>query len=180
MRLSAFAVIFALGTLAGCSSVKEATGDYVVEAVSEKVTADVNKILDQRGLSLSQITSATDQNNDGKLDRTEIIESVKETTRDYVLLEAKNYIENTIEENKREAATKTDIEATKTHILNWILGLIAAYLGKQIVSAKRDGKRDERIAILEKLLNKDIDGDGSIGAVNTSDSNGGNPLVETK
>lgn len=165
MRKLLAVLCLSIGLLTGCSSLKEKTGEYVVEAVTEKVTNNIDQLLDKRGLSLSQISNATDQNSDGQLDRTEVVNSVKETTRDYVLLETKKFLEETIAENQKAAITKTDLEATKLNFINWLLGLIVAYLGKQIVSAKRDGKRDERIAVLEKLLNRDIDGDGTIGAV---------------
>jgi len=58
---------------------------------------------------------------------------------------------------------KGALSSQMNQIWIWILGLISTYLGKQIYSAKKDGKRDQRIALLEKLLQRDIDGDGIIG-----------------
>lgn len=151
-------------TSAGCGTLKQATGEYVTDAVRQKIVADVDNLLDKRGLSVSEIKSVTDQNSDGQIDRNEILNTVKGATRDYVLLEARNYVEGKMEQNRQNAVSKGDLAGTASSIWNWLLGLIAAYLTKQIYSAKRDGKRDERIALLEKTLGKDLDGDGHIGA----------------
>ena len=172
-KFLSLAFILILAT-SGCNSLKDATGEYVVEAVTEKVSENVERMLQNRGLSLAQITSATDVDSNGSVDRAEIVTTVKETAKDFVLLEAKNYIEQKIAENTKLAATKDDVEAAKLKFINYLLGLLAAYLGKQIVSAKRDGKRDERIAILEKLINRDIDGDGIIGGAPAVASNPNN------
>lgn len=151
-------------TSSGCGTLKQATGEYVTEAVRDKIVADVDELLEKRGLSVKEIKEVTDQNGDGKVDRKEILDTVKGATRDYVLLEARNYVEEKMEQNRQNAVSKGELAGTASSIWNWLLGLIAAYLTKQIYSAKRDGKRDERIALLEKTLGKDLDGDGVIGA----------------
>jgi len=157
-------------TSSGCGALKQATGEYVTDAVRQKIVADVDDLLDKRGLSVTEIKHATDQNNDGHIDRTELLSTVKGATRDYVLLEARNYVEQKMAENRAQAVSQGDLQSTASNFWNWILGLIAAYLTKQIYSAKKDGKRDERIAILEKIANKDLDGDGKIGGVEPEDS----------
>ena len=56
------------------------------------------------------------------------------------------------------------MKSKSSEFLSWLLGIIIAYLGKQVYSAKQDGKRDQKIAVMEKLIHKDLDGDGIIGA----------------
>ena len=150
-------------TSSGCGSLKQATGEYVTDAVRQKIVADVDGLLEKRGLSVTEIKNVTDENNDGRINQAEILSTVKGATRDYVLLEARNWVESKMAENQTNAASKGDLQNTAANFWNWILGLIAAYLTKQIYSAKKDGKRDERIAVLEKLSGKDLDGDGHIG-----------------
>jgi nucleoside diphosphate kinase len=171
-------ILATLISIVGCASMKEATGQYVADAVTQKVVGDVEDLLEKRGLSISEIKSVTDINDDGKVDRQEVLESTKAATRDFVLLEARSYVEGKIqaaEERIREnqenntssrlGQVKGQIENKANELWKWILGLIAAYLSKQIYSAKQDGKRDARIDVLEKMTGRDIDGDGKIGGV---------------
>lgn len=145
----------------GCGTLKEATGAYVTEAVKEDIVKRVDELLEKRNLSAAEITKATDGNNDGKITREEVFGTVKDMTRDYVMLEAKNYVDGKL----RDQATKGDVESAGNKFFQWLLGLISLYLGKQLYSQKGDSKRDERLALLEKMMQKDLDGDGSIGGV---------------
>lgn len=149
-------------SLTGCSSLKENVGEYVSDAVRQKITNDIDAILEKRGLSLKEIKQAADLNNDGSVNSNETILGLKEMTKDYVLLEAKNYVEKKLAES---TASKGDLECKSKELWQWVLGLVAAYLGKQIYSAKNDGKRDARIAILEKFTGQDLDEDGVVGTV---------------
>lgn len=156
-----------LTTMAGCGSIKAATGEYVTEAVKEDIARRLDEVLEKRGLSGKEIKSAIDENNDNTVSRDEVYGTIKEMTRDYVLLEARNYVEGKLQ----IAATKDDVNSAGNRFWQWFLGLIAAYLSKQLWSQKQDNKRDQRIALLEKFVHKDLDGDGLIGgeALDSSD-----------
>jgi len=148
----------------GCASFKEDVGQYVTEAVRDKVVADVDSLLERRGLSRQEIEQVIDENGDGQIDRAEILETTKAATRDAVLLQARTLVDQQIAEQREGFVDNGDLKSKLNEFWLWILGLVSAYLTKQIYSAKQDGKRDQRIAVIEKLLNKDIDGDGIIGA----------------
>lgn len=151
----------------GCASFKEDVGKYVTEAVRDKITADIDGLLERRGLSRKEIKDVIDENNDGKIDRAEILAVTKAATRDAVLLEAKKMIDQQIATNRANFVNNGDLSSKFNEIFLWLLGLISAYLGKQVYSAKQDGKRDQRIAVMEKLLHRDLDGDGMIGSNGT-------------
>lgn len=163
----------------GCSSFKEEVGAYVTEAIKGQVVSEIDSLLQNRGLSISEFEKLADTNRDNKVDKSELLDTVRDSTKDYVLLETKDYIENKISEAdeririaEEKAAVSSSIydkvvselESQVNEFWKYILGILVAYLGKQIWSAKKDGKRDERIAVLEKLLGKDLDGDGKIGS----------------
>jgi hypothetical protein len=158
------AILIFLISLVGCTSFKESVGQYVTDAVSQKVMTDVDGLLEKRGLSRTEIEDALDENNDGRLDRAEILASTKAATRDAVLFEAKNLVDGHLERTRANYVKNGDLNSVWHQLWLAILGCISAYLGKQVYSAKQDGKRDQRLAVIEKLLNRDIDGDGNIGA----------------
>lgn len=170
-------------TLTGCSAFKERAGEFVTEAVVDHIAEKVDQRLERRGLSIAQIHSITDLNNDGKLDMSEVRETARAAGREVALAESERW--------QRESRTEWD-EATKRFVTidentsvkskiqdfwNWLLatlGLlvstIVGYLTKQVFSAKSDGKRDAAIAeqkartdALERLLGRDLDNDGQIG-----------------
>ena len=152
----------------GCTSLKESTGKYISEAVSDKVRSDLDDVLQRRGLSLVEISKVADLNGDSNLDSKEIFDTVKGLTKDYLALEAREMLDTKL------AAIKTTREnldgSISSKIQNlwlWLIGavgsLVSTYLGKQVYSAKKDGKRDQRIALMEKMLQKDLDNDGLIG-----------------
>lgn len=149
-------------SLGGCSSFKEDVGEYVADAVKQKISSDVDAVLEKRGLSLKEIKQAADINNNGTITKDEALTSIKEMTKNYVLLEARNYVEKKLTES---TASKSDVESKSKELWQWILGLVAAYLTKQVWSAKNDGKRDSRIAILEKVTGQDLDENGTVGTV---------------
>ena len=155
----------------GCSALKEKTGEYVTEAVVEKITADIDKLLEKRGLSVKEIKNVVDLNSDRAVSKEEVFATVKELARDYAIIEAKNVIDEKIAENNKNFTSQGELKSKLSEFWNWILGLLSAYLGKQILSAKNDGKRDQRLALLEKTFNRDFDGDGSIGSVITNKNN---------
>jgi len=164
MRIIIISVAISLPILSGCAAFKEKTGEYVTEAVQEKIIKDVDELLSKRGLSRKEIEEVVDANNDGEINRQELLETTKSATKDAVLLETKRAIDDYITKTEKEMVDDSALKSKFNEVLLWILGLISAYLGKQIYSAKQDGKRDQRIAVLEKILQKDIDGDGFIGS----------------
>ena len=151
----------------GCASFKEDVGQYVTEAVRDTIVGDVDDLLERRGLSRKEIKDVIDQNGDGQIDRAELLATTKAATRDAVLLESKKMLDDYIARNQASYVNTGDLKSKFNEIFLWILGLISAYLGKQVYSAKQDGKRDLRIAVIEKLLHKDLDGDGMIGTNGT-------------
>lgn len=165
------AILIFLFSLVGCSSFKESVGEYVTEAVHQKIMVDVDALLEKRGLSRQEFKDVLDKNNDGKIDRAEILASTKAATRDAVLLEAKKMVDQHIADNRTNFVNTGDVKSMLNELWLWILGLISAYLGKQVYSAKQDGKRDQRLALLENLLQRDIDGDGNIGSVSPPPAN---------
>jgi hypothetical protein len=143
----------------GCGTLKEATGEYVTEAVKDDIAKRVDALLEKRGLSIDEFKKVTDADDDGDLTREEVYGTVKDMTRDYVMLEAKNYVDGKLGEH----ATKGDVESAGSSFFQWLLGLISLYLGKQLYSQKGVHKREQKIALLEKIVHKDLDGDGNIG-----------------
>jgi DNA-binding transcriptional MerR regulator len=167
-----YLLLATLSLLVGCSAFKEQTGEFVTEAVVDHITQKVDDLLEKRGLSVAEIRTVLDDNGDQTIDRTEILDSAKETAKDVALLEAQRLVEQQIAENSKKMVNATDLEKQKYELWNWILGLVAAYLGKQIYSAKQDSRRDQKLAVVEKLLNRDIDGDGKIGGNGNGNGNG--------
>jgi hypothetical protein len=151
----------------GCGTLKEATGEYVTEAAKDDIAKRIDVILEKRGLSIGEFKKVTDANDDGDLTREEIYGTVKDITRDYVMLEAKNYVDGKLGNH----ATKGEVESAGSQFFQWLLGLISLYLGKQLYSQRGDHKRDQKIALLEKIIHKDLDGDGNIGGVPEPDVN---------
>jgi len=152
-----------LSLFTGCAALKEQTGTYVTDAIVDNITQKVDKLLETRGLSVTEIRGALDSNGDQTIDKQEIVDSATGAAKDVAIAEAQRLVQQQIEDNTKKMVSATDLEKQKYELWNWILGLVAAYLGKQIYSAKQDSKRDQKLAVVEKLLNRDIDGDGKIG-----------------
>jgi len=152
--------------LSGCATTKEAIGDYVVDAVRDTVITEVDSLLERRfKLSVSEITSAIDNDNDGAVTHQEVYSTVRDLTRDYAMIEAKNYVDGQLENLRANTASKGDIQSTSDKFWQMLLGLLSMYLGKQLISQRGHSKRDQRLALLEKVIHKDLDGDGIIGSV---------------
>lgn len=156
-------LLLGLTLLCGCSSFKQELGDYVRDAVVKSVETTVDKKLADRGLSISEIKSAVDSNKDGKLAGGEVLYALKDTAKDAAILEAKKLVDDKL----AQLVSKDQLESKSSQLwyygLTTILTLLSAYLGKQIKDAKTDTTRDHRIAMLEKALQTDLDGDGKIG-----------------
>lgn len=172
-----------LTTMPGCSAFKERTGEFVTEAVVDHIAEKVDQRLDRRGLSISQIESITDLNNDGKVDMSEVRATAAAAGREVALSESERWQRES--RTEWDAATKkfvtidenTSVKTKIQDFWNWLIatfGLlvstIVGYLTKQVFSAKSDGKRDAAIAkqeartdALERLLGRDLDNDGMIG-----------------
>lgn len=160
----------------GCSSLKDATGDYIIEAVTGNVTAAVDAKLNERGLSLDEIKKVADLDGSGAVSQEELLKSTRLAVEDMVIAKMGPLGAGLRDEIK--AATEDMVTADSMGDLKekgqtnlWALVLaVIGYLTKQVFSAKSDGKRDKeiaesktRLAMMEKLLQKDIDGDGTIG-----------------
>ncbi len=160
MKIRIAILLMALLPTAGCSALKDATGEFVTEAVKDDLIKRFDELLDKRNLSADEITKAIDSNDNGNITRDEVYGTIKDMTRDYVMLEAKSYIDDKLSNH----ATKGEVETAGEKFWQWLLGLISLYLGKQLYSQRGDHKRDQRLALLEKIIHKDLDGDGIIGA----------------
>lgn len=146
-------------TLSGCASIKQHIAASVKEAVTEAVATEIDKELGERGLSLQEIKNVTDANSDGQLTRQEITETVKDFATDYIAVR--------LEDAKKEVdSTKTGLWGTLASIVLMVL----TYLVRELRTSKTHGKHEARLDILEKLLNKDLDGDGDIGLTNNPEN----------
>jgi len=154
--------------LTGCASLKERTGEYITEAVVEKLTKDLDVRLATKNLSTAELKKAADVDGNGSVTTSEVITSVKGLAKDFMTIEAQKLVNEKLDEFSKKVVTTSDLNSSHKEMLNYLImtigGLVSAYLGKQVVSAKNDGKRDARISVLEKFVGKDIDGDGKIGS----------------
>jgi hypothetical protein len=163
----------------GCGIFKDATGEYVSEAVVDHIAEKVDQRLERRGLSIEKIRDVTDLDDDGKVDLSEVKETAKLAAVD--LVEAENAKRQKAWEDAAEKFVTIDDQSTVKGKLqdfwNYLIATIGAlvmavisYLTKQVFSAKSDSKRDVEIAkaharqdMLERLLGKDLNQDGQIG-----------------
>lgn len=177
-----FLVLMLLST-AGCSALKEKTGEYVTEAVVDHIAEKVDQRLERRGLSIEKLRDVADLNNDGKVDMNEVRETARLAARDVAVAKVEGWSaqqRREWEEAQKKFVTFDDQTTVKSKLQdfwNYLLATIGAfvaavisYLTKQVFSAKSDGKRDAAIAeqkartdALERLLGKDLDNDGLIG-----------------
>jgi len=151
----------------GCAALKENTGEYITEAVRDKIVKDFDGVLEKRGLSINELRHLSDSNNDSSLEPKEVMSTVKSLAKDYFTLEARNAIDTKIAEYQSRVVSDGELDSKAKEMWLWLVGalgtMVSGYLTKQVYSAKKDGKRDERISVLEKMLQKDLDGDGRIG-----------------
>jgi DNA-binding transcriptional MerR regulator len=173
MRLPALLVLV---LLSGCGFLKEQTGTYVTEAVVDKIAKEVDAKLEERGLSRAEIKEVLDLNDDGELDKDEVIESAKAGVIDIVELKLDQgmikYKERLREQGKK-FVTRDESEDFWTWLKGTVMalvGLVVTYLGKQVWSAKRDSRRDvdiakghARIEVMEKVFGRDLNADGLVG-----------------
>jgi len=168
-------------SLVGCGTLKDSAGEFVTEAVVDHIAEEVDKRLDRRGLSLKELKGVADINGDGKVDMAEVRETAKLAAGDLTNSWAKEQRREWEEATKnlvtrdQEAGLRGDVADFWTWLKATMGALVAAvftYLTKQVFSAKSDGKRDTAIAsqgarmdMLEKMMGKDLDGDGDIGGV---------------
>lgn len=171
--------------MTGCAALKEQTGDYITEAVQEKIINEVDALLARRNLSLDEIRTIVDQDGSEQIDGAEVISLVKELSKDYLLLEGRNLVDGKIAEiQDKLTAQDGELKSKSSEFWTWLIGglgaIVSGYLGKQVVSAKTDGKRDARIALLERVFQKDLNGDGNIGAALPNvNGNGSQPPVQS-
>ena len=165
--------LVALLATPGCSALKSDVGDYVTDAVVQKIEADVEAKLQTRGVSLAEIKSVTDANGDGKITPQEVLSVTKGFAKDFILLEAQKFVS----QKMQDVPTKNDLESKSKEFWYWLITavgtLLVGYLGKQVASAKADGHRDRRIAIVEKLLGV-ADPSPATNSVSPRDTNGTN------
>jgi len=143
--------------MSGCSALKAKTGQYVTEAVVADIVKRVDKKLEERGLSRSEIKQVVDTNKDGKLDKSEIMATAKGAVKDLVALKVA----------EREAHYKEKFASADSlwGTIGSLVGLVVLYLIQQIFSAKGQGNNHARLMLLEKALQKDLDQDGVVGDV---------------
>jgi hypothetical protein len=165
----------------GCGAFKESTGEFVTEAVVDHIAEAVDLKLERRGLSREKLVKVADLNNDGKVDMAEVRETAKLAAGDlanaWAEKQRKEWEKATedLVTRDEEAGLKGDVQDFWTWLkatIGLLITTIGGYLTKQVFSAKSDGKRDTEIAkgaarldMMEKLLGKDLDGDGDIGGV---------------
>ena len=178
------AILVLVLPLFGCSAFKERTGEFVTEAVVDHIAEKLDQKLERRGLSISQIQSITDLNNDGKVDMSEVRETARAAGREIALSESDRWKRESQAEWKSATQRFVSIDENTTvksklqDFWNWLVATVAAlvstvvaYLTKQVFSAKSDGRRDIEIAkahartdALERLLGRDLNNDGHIGS----------------
>lgn len=176
-------MLLSLMLLTGCSALKEQTGEYVTEAVVDHIAEAIDERLDRRGLSINELRTIADADNDGSVSMTEVQDTAKAAAQD--LLTAYSARQELEQKTAWDEATKNlvtrdeqaGIKGDLHDFWKWLqasFGLlfttIMSYLVKQVFSAKADGKRDADIAksqarmdALEKLLHRDLNNDGMIG-----------------
>lgn len=166
-NMKRLALVLSLLCLSGCSSLKDATGEFVSDAIKANIEKQVDSKLAERGLTRDEILKLIDMDDDGKVSTSEALATIKEATKDFVSLEGKQLVDEKLKEFGNTVASKNDLDTSSRDALIQLLlasgTLVMGYLTKQVFSAKNDGKRDARIAILEKVLQKDLNGDGVIG-----------------
>jgi len=143
--------------LTGCSAISDKAIEYAESALEKQL----DKKLADRGLTVEEIKKAV--NPEGKIDSATMAAVIKSVTTDVALMEGKKAVDAKVKELSTDPNNNDNIK----NIIVAVLTLVSAYLGKQVVSAKNDGVRDARIMVLEKAVQRDIDGDGVIGETKT-------------
>ena len=181
MRLL-IALLFCL-CFSGCAALKERAADYIQEEAIEQISKAVDKQLEKRGLSLDELKQFVDENKDGNLGQDELLGVAKATAKDFIELQiqqksgdAQKQLEQKIAalaeakdlDELKKVAEEQDLfgKGTMGTLMLAILGVVY----QRINSAKRHGAHETELAAqktrmnyLEKLFNRDLDGDGSVG-----------------
>ena len=172
---------------AGCGLLKDRTGEFVTEAVVDHIADEIDQRLERRGLSIAQIESVVDINDDGKVDMAEVKEAARLAAGEVALSQTQQWEQSSRTrwaEATQNLVTRDEQEGVKGDVKDFWLWLkatigmlvatVGSYLTKQVFSAKSDGRRDAEIAkaharqdMMERLLGRDLNNDGRIG------SNGG-------
>lgn len=163
----------------GCSALKDSAVDYIKQEAIDQISESVDKRLEQRGLSLAQLKDLADEDKSGSVNTSEILSTVKETAKDFIALQIEKKSEEArtqLEDKFHAVASARDFDELKKvaqdqdlfgkSTLAALITAIIGYVTKQVFSAKADGKRDARLAVLEQLVQRDLDGDGVIGPAN--------------
>lgn len=162
-----FAFLLLLPLLCGCAALREEAGEYAAKVAKEQAERELDKLLAARGLTTREVRNVADADNDGKVNVKEAVGLIKDIAKDYATIEAKRLVDEKIAQLDKQLVHPEQLDSKSKELFYYlimsVLGILSTYLGKQIVSAKNDGKRDARIAMLEKALQKDLDGDGVIG-----------------
>lgn len=168
-RATLLAACFVLTT--GCSSIADSLQEYGKEKLVEAITNSVDSRLEARGLSLAKLKSAVDVNGDGHIDSKEATKEAVSIAKEATLIEAKRLIDDKAREFAASHVTRDEFgkehESLLTKAILGLFGLTSTYLGKQILSGRREAKKHAnyhaRMAVLEAVVGKkavDIDGDG--------------------
>ena len=166
----------------GCSAVKARTGEYVTEAVVDHLTKKFEEKLDERGLSIAEITSVVDVDQDGKMSSDEVKSAVKDATLEALAARTSKLQEeqraewdsatSKLQERLTAKLTGTEQERAQATTLMqdlwaWIkagVALLVFTLLSQLWGHHKQGKTSSKLVTMEKLLQRDLDGDGHIGA----------------
>jgi hypothetical protein len=141
-------------SMSGCGMFKAATGDYVEQAVVDKIKSDIEAKLEAHNLSIAQVTSAL-SDSEGHVTKQSVVIVAKESATEVALVEGKKLVDCEI----KKLASKSDLDTESQRIFKWlagaVLGMISTYLGKQLLAirarAKKDSAFHDRITMLEQL-----------------------------
>jgi len=153
------AVVVLVAACSGCGALEAKIGDIEKTALVASVTASVDAKLQERGLSIATLKSALDPVGDGKLTTQGVTQSVTSMAKELALTEAKKIVDVKVQELEVRSATERDNLATGIFLKTGValLGLVSAYLGKQVVSAQSAGaaavNHEARVSTIETALN---------------------------
>ena len=158
MMRHAIALIFAVFLLTGCGSLKEKVGELEKEALVQSISDSVDKKLEARGLSLATLKQAVDPTASGHSSQAEVASMAKEAA----LLETKKLLDEKAAEFKASHVTRDEFgqehESFLWKIVLGAMGLVSTFLGKQVVSGRREAKKHAnyhaRMAVLEAIVGK--------------------------
>lgn len=158
----------------GCAAFKAKTGEFVTEAVVDHLTERVDQVLDQRGLSIAQIKSVTDADGDGQLTGAEVKSLFKDSAleiaqarTDKLYTEQKAEWREATDQLKKRLTGQSEKETSAIQDLwAWLQAtfwVVVAGLGTMLWGNRKQGETSKQLAMLERLVNRDLNGDGHIG-----------------